>query len=51
MTPVIATVAAALGVAESLVRERRAGELVLETDAAALPALADATVAWLGADG
>ena len=44
MTPTSATVSAALGVADWAVRERRAGELVLETDAAALPALADRTV-------
>lgn len=41
MTPAIATVAEALGVADAAVRERRDGELVLEADAAALPGLAD----------
>jgi len=37
----IARVAAALGVPERSVRDRRAAELVVETDAVALPALAD----------
>lgn len=47
MTAPIVTVAAALGLAETAVRERRAGELVAETDLAVLPALADRTAAGL----
>jgi Ni,Fe-hydrogenase III large subunit/Ni,Fe-hydrogenase III component G len=47
MTSIVATVSAALGVTEWAVRERRAGELALETDAAALPALADRAVLGL----
>jgi Ni,Fe-hydrogenase III large subunit/Ni,Fe-hydrogenase III component G len=43
-----ATVASALGVAEWDVRERRPGELVLEADAAMLPALADRVTLELG---
>ena len=49
MTSAVATVSAALGVAEWAVRERRPGELVLETDAVTVPALADRVtrrVAW-----
>ena len=49
MTSVIATVATALGVPDWFVRERRAGELVLETDAAALPMLADRAALGLNA--
>ena len=49
MTSVIFTVSSALGVAEWTVREPRAGELTLEAEAAALPALADRVV--LGLDG
>ena len=41
MRSVVATVAAALGVAEGAVREPRAGELALDASPAALPALAD----------
>ena len=41
MTPVISAVSAALGVADWVVREPRAGELTLEAEATALPALAD----------
>ena len=41
MTSVASTVSAALGVDEWAVRELRAGEVLLEADAAALPALAD----------
>jgi Ni,Fe-hydrogenase III large subunit/Ni,Fe-hydrogenase III component G len=48
MTSAIATVSTSLGVAEWAVRERRAGELVLEADAAALPALADRITLGLG---
>jgi Ni,Fe-hydrogenase III large subunit/Ni,Fe-hydrogenase III component G len=48
MTPVVATVSAALGVEESAVREQRPGELVLETEAAALPALAERATLGLG---
>jgi Ni,Fe-hydrogenase III large subunit/Ni,Fe-hydrogenase III component G len=47
MTLVVPAVSAALGVHEWAVRERRGGELVLETDAAALPALADRTAQGL----
>jgi len=49
MTSVIATVATALGVPDWFVRERRAGELVLETDAEALPVLADRAALGLNA--
>ena len=49
MTSVISTVSTALGVADWAVRELRAGELTLEAEAAALPALADRVV--LGLDG
>jgi Ni,Fe-hydrogenase III large subunit/Ni,Fe-hydrogenase III component G len=49
MRSVIATVAAALGVAEGAVREPHAGEVSLDADIAALPALADRVV--LGLDG
>jgi Ni,Fe-hydrogenase III large subunit/Ni,Fe-hydrogenase III component G len=41
MTSLVATVSAALGVAEGAVREPRAGELALDAIPAALPALAD----------
>lgn len=41
MTSIVATVSAALGVNDWAVRERRAGELVLESDPSALPGLAD----------
>ena len=47
MTSNAATVSAALGVTESAVRERRAGELMLEADLAALPSLADRTALGL----
>jgi Ni,Fe-hydrogenase III large subunit/Ni,Fe-hydrogenase III component G len=49
LTAIIGTVAAALGVAEHALVERRAGELLLEADAATLPALADNAV--LGLEG
>jgi hypothetical protein len=39
MTSIASTIAAALGVAEWSVRERRTGELTLETDASALGGL------------
>jgi len=42
--PVAATVASALGVAEWALRERHPGELVLESDVASLPVLADRVV-------
>ncbi len=48
MTPLVARVSEALGVVEWAVRERRAGELILETDKTALPALADRVSASLG---
>ena len=49
MTSFISTVSTGLGVADWAVRELRAGELTLEAEAAALPALADRVV--LGLDG
>ena len=42
------TIAAALGVADGLLREPRAGEVTLEIGAAALPVLADRIVSGLG---
>jgi Ni,Fe-hydrogenase III large subunit/Ni,Fe-hydrogenase III component G len=48
MTSVVSTVSAALGVADWVVREPRAGELTLEAEAAALPAFADRVVLGLG---
>jgi Ni,Fe-hydrogenase III large subunit/Ni,Fe-hydrogenase III component G len=48
MTAVTSTVSAALGVADWLVREPRAGELTLEAEAAALPTFADRVVQGLG---
>jgi Ni,Fe-hydrogenase III large subunit/Ni,Fe-hydrogenase III component G len=49
MTGVAATVATALGVAEGTIREWRPAELVVETDLAALPGLADRAVLGLNA--
>jgi Ni,Fe-hydrogenase III large subunit/Ni,Fe-hydrogenase III component G len=48
MTSIIATVCAALGVPEGAIRQRHPGELMLEADAAAMPALADRVTLALG---
>jgi len=47
MTPVVSTVASALGIPESALRESRAGEITLETDATSLAMLADAAATRL----
>ena len=49
MTSACATVSRALGVPDDAVRERRPGELILDTTADLLPALADRATSDLGA--